>query len=64
MVERAVQLQVCQVCGAQSPSKAEMEEHTSDFHGKNWPPAQLTRAKDQMEFTPHLMQTRWGSELR
>jgi hypothetical protein len=64
MVQRAFQLQICGVCGAESRSKAEMEEHTSRFHGKNWPPAQLTRAEDQMEFKPHLMKTRWGSDLR
>jgi hypothetical protein len=68
MVQRAVKRQECRVCGLSTSSSAAMEEHTEKFHGNEtlgrWAPAQLTRAKDQMEFRPCLDQTPWGGELR
>ncbi len=68
MVQRARKTQVCGVCNRHLASKVAMDEHIKEFHGDQsqggWPPAMLTRAKDQQEFKPCLGQTPWGKELR
>ena len=65
MVQRAVVRQVCRVCGRRTTSKAEMDEHISEFHsGDEDPVVWLSRAKDQREFRPCLGTTPWGKELR
>lgn len=61
---RAIVSQICGVCHFKTRTKSEMKEHIKEFHGVNWAPANLTRAKDQQEFKPCLQKTRWGSELR
>lgn len=61
---RAVVTQVCGVCRWPTTSKAAMDEHIEEFHGKNWAPGMLERAKDQMEFRPCAPTTPWGSDFR
>jgi hypothetical protein len=61
---RAVVSQVCGVCNRRTRTKAEMDEHIAEKHGVNWAPAQMVRAKDQMEFKPNASSTPWGKDLR
>jgi hypothetical protein len=52
------------VCRKQFKTKKDLNEHTEEAHGNNWPVGWLTRSKDQMEFKPSLSQTPWGREFR
>lgn len=68
MVMRAIRTQRCQVCGAMTFSKSEMDEHIDENHGKDverQAPTFLARAKEPMEFGSRVsQQTPWGADFR
>lgn len=70
MVMRAIQTQLCRVCGWRTYNKAEMADHIEDKHGRDverQAPTFTTRAKDQMELNASQrvsQRTPWGQEFR